>query len=150
MAQLNGTAIPGMAHDKTVDETIDLISSRKVEGTAVYNPPGDHLGTIHDLMIDKRSGIVAYAVMSFGGFLRIGEKYHPLPWDLLTYDEAKGGYNVDLTEDQLRRAPAFTESELDSFVPGDYGTRVRDYYGMPGVSDVIGTDFDRPFSGGSH
>lgn len=147
MAQLDTTASQSMGQGKTVDETFDLISARKVEGTSVYNSTGDHLGTIHDLMIDKRSGRVAYAVMSFGGFLGIGEKYHPLPWHLLTYDEDKGGYNIDLTEDQLRRAPAFTESELGNLGASDYGTRVRDYYGTPGVSGGIGTGYDRPISG---
>ena len=57
------------------DETSTLISSDKVEGTAVYNRAGEKLGSIHTLMIDKTSGKVAYAVMSFGGFLGIGDRY---------------------------------------------------------------------------
>jgi hypothetical protein len=61
------------------DETGDLIASNKVEGTAVYNRQGERLGTVHNFMVNKRSGQVAYAVMSFGGFLGIGESYHPLP-----------------------------------------------------------------------
>ena len=72
------------------DETSSLISSDKVEGTAVYNRPGDKLGSIHSVMIDKISGKVAYAVMSFGGFLGIGDRYHPLPWHVLTYDTGQG------------------------------------------------------------
>ncbi|HEX3524586.1 MAG TPA: PRC-barrel domain-containing protein [Stellaceae bacterium] len=66
------------------DETDRLISSEKVEGTAVYDRRGERLGTVLHLMIDKYTGQVAYAVMSFGGFLGIGEKYHPLPWRMLT------------------------------------------------------------------
>ena len=66
------------------DETLSLISSEKVDGTAVYNRNGDRLGTVHHLMIDKFSGNVEYAVMSFGGFLGIGESYHPLPWSAPT------------------------------------------------------------------
>ena len=73
------------------DETSTLISSDKVEGTAVYNREGDKLGSIHTLMIDKVSGKVAYAVMSFGGFLGMGDRYHPLPWNVLTYDTSQGG-----------------------------------------------------------
>src|SRR5687767_10697004 len=73
-----------------VDETDRLISSDKVDGTDVYSRSGDHLGTVHDVMIDKRSGHVEYAIMSFGGFLGIGESYHPLPWRMLTYDTTKG------------------------------------------------------------
>ena len=60
-------------------ETTTLIAADKVAGTTVYNAAGDTLGEIHDVMIDKASGKVAYAVMSFGGFLGIGEEYHPLP-----------------------------------------------------------------------
>ena len=69
-----------------------LISSARVEGTHVYNADGEKLGTIDAIMIDKYEGNVAYAVMSFGGFLGIGEQYHPLPWQSLDYDERKDGY----------------------------------------------------------
>ena len=69
-----------------------LIPAEKVIGTDVYNMDGEHLGTVDDVMIDKISGKAIYAVMSFGGFLGIGEKQHPLPWSALTYDKGKGGY----------------------------------------------------------
>jgi hypothetical protein len=114
--------------DQPTDETSSLISAKKVNGTAVYNSAGDSLGSIFDIMIDKRHGTVAYAVMSFGGFLGIGEKYHPVPWNLLTYDQQKDGYNIDLSEGQLRNAPAFSAHELDDFVVGGHGRRVSDYY----------------------
>lgn len=81
--------------DKTgsvaIDETSDLIASDKVEGTEVYNRQGEHLGEVHDFMVNKRTGQVEYAVMSLGGFLGIGESYHPLPWKVLTYDTSQGG-----------------------------------------------------------
>jgi sporulation protein YlmC with PRC-barrel domain len=64
------------------DETTSLISAGKVQGTPVYNTDGESLGELYDVMIDKRSGRIAYALMSFGGFLGIGERYHPLPWNL--------------------------------------------------------------------
>src|SRR4051794_36640331 len=72
------------------EETTTLISAEKVSGTDVYNTAGDSLGEVHDVMIDKVSGRVTYAVMSFGGFLGIGQKYHPLPWSSLVYDTDKG------------------------------------------------------------
>jgi hypothetical protein len=62
-------------------------------------------------MIDKYSGQVAYAVMSFGGFLGIGERYHALPWRMLTYDTGLGGYVVDVTREQLERAPTYARDE---------------------------------------
>ena len=77
-------------------ETTALIAASKVQGTDVFNSAGESLGSIHDLMIDKISGNVAYAIMSFGGFLGIGNSYHPLPWSLLQYDTSKGGYVVNL------------------------------------------------------
>jgi hypothetical protein len=84
------------------DETANVISASKVTGTSVYNTHGDRLRDINDVMLDKRSGKIAYAVMSFGGFLGIGERYHPLPWATLKYDTRQGGYVVGLTLEQLQ------------------------------------------------
>jgi hypothetical protein len=124
----------GMGRDRTeqvaADETGKLISADKVVGTAVYNRNGDRLGTIYSVMLHKISGRVAYAVMSFGGFLGIGERYHPLPWDVLTYDEEKGGYNIDKTEEQLKGAPHYSREELERLDYGESGERIRDYYGV--------------------
>ena len=88
-----------------IDETKRLIASSKVEGTPVYNRAGENLGSVLNFMVDKYTGQVAYAVMSFGGFLGLGESYHPLPWKALTYDTRLGGYVVDLDKDQLADAP---------------------------------------------
>lgn len=78
-----------------------LIASDRVEGTAVYGRDGDKIGSIENVMIDKLSGQVAYATMSFGGFLGIGDKHHPLPWNTLDYDTNLDGYVVDLDKDRL-------------------------------------------------
>ena len=80
-------------------------------------------------MVDKRSGKVEYAVMSFGGFLGLGQSYHPLPWRVLTYDTGKGGYVVDLDKDRLRGAPSYTGSEAPDWSDPSYGRRIDDYYG---------------------
>jgi hypothetical protein len=112
------------------DETDRLIASDKVEGTAVYNRQGERLGDVHNLMVDKYSGQVAYAVMSFGGFLGIGESYHPLPWKVLDYDTRMGGYVVDLDKDKLRAAPSFTRDQTPDWSNRDWDTRVHDYYGV--------------------
>ena len=90
----------------------------------------DRLGTIDSVMLNKRSGRVAYAVMSFGGFLGVGEKYHPLPWDKLTYDEDKGGYNIDSgTAGKLSNGPHYSRDELNHLDYGTEGQRIRGYYG---------------------
>jgi len=89
-------------------ETHELIGSDKVEGTSVYRSNGDKVGSIARVMIGKKSGKVGYAVMSFGGFMGIGEDYYPLPWSLLTYNPRLGGYEVNITDAQLKAAPKFT------------------------------------------
>src|SRR4029453_1270203 len=90
-----------------IDETRRLIASNKVEGTPVYNRAGEQVGTVYNFMVDKVTGHVAYAVMSFGGFLGLGESYHPLPWRALTYDTRLGGYVVDIDKDKLAEAPRY-------------------------------------------
>ena len=109
-------------------ETYSLIAADKVEGTTVYDAKGEKIGSIHQIMIDKTSGRVTYAVMSFGGFLGIGDKYHPLPWNMLTYDERLGGYIVNLDRERLENAPTYAEDELAWSDP-KFGTTVTDYYG---------------------
>ncbi|HEX2552712.1 MAG TPA: PRC-barrel domain-containing protein [Microvirga sp.] len=118
-----------------IDETRRLIASNKVEGTAVFNAAGEHLGSVYNFMVDKFTGQVAYAVMSFGGFLGIGESYHPLPWKALTYDTRLGGYVVDLDRDRLEGAPRYG-AEDDPFADPDFGRRLDDYYGQPAMPDV--------------
>src|SRR5436190_12220208 len=113
------------------DETDRLISADKVEGTAVYNRMGERLGTVHNLMIDKYTGQVAYAVMSVGGFLGIGESYHPLPWKVLTYDTGQGGYVVDLDRSRLQGAPSYTASSLPNWSDQRYRRGIDEYYGVP-------------------
>jgi hypothetical protein len=111
------------------EETTTLISGDKVAGTEVYNTAGDHLGEIHDVMLDKLSGRVAYAVMSFGGFLGIGEKYHPLPWSALTYDTSQGGYVVNVSREQLEGAPVYADDEQPRW-NREYEQDIHDYYGI--------------------
>jgi hypothetical protein len=111
------------------DETDELIASNKVEGTAVYNRQGERLGTVYNFMVGKRSGKVAYANMSFGGFLGMGESYHPLPWEVLTYDTNLGGYVVDLDKDRLSNAPSYGAGEDPFSSDPGYGRRVQDYWG---------------------
>ena len=115
---------------ETIQETSTLIAADKVQGTPVYNSAGESLGEIYDLMIDKRSGHVAYAIMSFGGFLGIGDKYHPLPWSILTYDTQKGGYVVNLSRDVLERAPSYAVSASPAWGDREYETSIHDYYGV--------------------
>jgi len=115
--------------DEHVDETSRLISSTKVEGTKVYGPDGEHMGSVDCFVVDKISGKVPYAVMSFGGFLGIGERYHPLPWAALKYDTGVGGYVVNITRDQLEAGPTFARDE-EPWSDPDYGRNLHSHYGL--------------------
>ncbi len=112
-----------------IDETDRLIASNKVEGTAVYGLDGDRLGSVYNFMVDKYSGKVEYAVMSYGGFLGMGTRYYPMPWKLLKYDTRIGGYRVEMTHRDLERAPSFDRNSEPRFDTA-YGERVHGWYGL--------------------
>lgn len=97
------------------DENMRLISSSKVEGTPIVGQDGEHLGKIVNFMVDKYTGRVAYAVMSFGGKLGFGEALLPLPWSYLTYDTGRDGYVLGISKDQLSNAPRFKASDAPEF-----------------------------------
>lgn len=123
---------PG-AGDVATDETGSLIAASKVNGTNVYNPQGESLGSIYDVMIDRISGQVSYAVMSFGGFLGMGEDYHPLPWHILHYDTNQGGYVVDLDKEHLEGAPTYRAEGTDLWDDPEYTRGIDDYYSRESV-----------------
>ncbi|NVN38616.1 photosystem reaction center subunit H [Komagataeibacter xylinus] len=123
----NNTASGAMSPNMTCKH--DLISSDRVEGTSVYSPSGEKLGTVKYFMVDKASGDVAYVVMSFGGFLGMGNSFHPLPWKTLHYDKERGGYIVALTREQLEAAPAYAEDMSPDWTSSQYGSQVDTYYG---------------------
>jgi hypothetical protein len=97
-----------VATDASVRETTRLISSDKVEGTPVRRSNGEKIGTIEHVMLDKLSGKIAYAAMSFGGFLGMGSEYRALPWSALRYNPDLDAYELNVTDDQLRDAPLAT------------------------------------------
>ena len=111
-------------------ETSNLIGSDKVEGTPVCRSNGDSVGQIERVMIDKLSGKVAYAVMTFGGFLGIGADYYPLPWSVLTYNPTLGGYEVNITEQQLKNAPKYSWHENWNWSDRSRMENVSHYYGL--------------------
>ena len=120
------------SRDPSVDYGHELISSRRVEGTPVFGRSGERLGQIHSVMIEKRRGGVPYAVLEFGGFMGVGTHVHPIPWQLLTYDVDHDGYVVDMTKDQLAKAPAMRLDDTDRPIDRNYQERVSSYWGtMP-------------------
>jgi hypothetical protein len=114
----------------TVDdrrETASLIGSDKVEGAAMYGKDDRKIGTVQRVMIDK----IAYAVVSFGGFLGMGEEYFPMPWASLKYDTGLEGYRVNMTEDQLKGAPRFNRNTDWDWTDRSRDRTIDDYYGTP-------------------
>jgi len=126
---LNMTTAQTASGDLSKRETFSLIGSDKVEGTEVYRSNGDRIGTIERVMIDKRNGNVAYAVMSFGGFLGIGDDYYPVPWSLLTYNEQLGGYEANISDAQLKSAPKFRKDESWEYSDRGREGALYSYYG---------------------
>ena len=112
-------------------ETVSLIGSDKVKGTAVYGADSKKIGNIERVMIDKISGKVAYAVLTFGGFMGIGEDYYPLPWANLKYDTQLEGYITGITEQQLKDAPKYSKSTSWNWGDRENDRRIYNYYNTP-------------------
>jgi len=115
-----------------------LIPADRVNGTDVVNRAGTKLGKIEDVAIDKVSGEVAYAILSFGGVLGIGAKYHPVPWRLLTYDADKRAYVIPLDKDALETAPMIDETELSGWNDSLSRDAIYGYYSTYGVGPYWG------------
>ena len=88
-------------------ETTTLVAADKVQGAKIYSATGDNLGSVDVVIIDEKSGDIAYAILSVGGFLGIGGRYYPLPWSMLRFDTALGGYVANIDRAQLKGAPAY-------------------------------------------
>ncbi|MET3970609.1 PRC-barrel domain-containing protein [Bradyrhizobium sp. S3.9.1] len=108
--------------------TSSLIASDRVEGTAVYDAQGKRIGKVERLMIDKLTGRIAYAILSFGGFLGIGADHYPIPWSMLTYNEKPDGFQLNVTEEQLKNAPKIEQGESWEQANRDRNQDVYDYW----------------------
>ena len=108
-----------------------LIASDRVEGTPVRRSDGEKIGTIQRLMIDKISGSVAYAVLSFGGFLGLGQKHAPIPWARLNYDPTLGAYHVELSNEELSGAPSIAADEEFDWGDRSREVEIHNYYRVP-------------------
>lgn len=107
------------------------IRATKVLGTNVQDGSGTKLGEVEDVILDKQTNNILFAVISFGGFLGMGEKYHPVPWAALDYDERSGAYVVSYTKEQLQAAPAGSIDELTRDDGLQFRNRTYDYYKVP-------------------
>jgi sporulation protein YlmC with PRC-barrel domain len=107
------------------------IRAKKVIGSNVTDPSGKKIGQVEDVVLDKQSNSILFAVVGFGGFLGVAEKYHPIPWSSLDYDPANDAYVVEYTKDQLQAAPAGSIEELTRNDGSAYRERAFDYYKEP-------------------
>lgn len=108
-----------------------LIESDRVDGTSVYDANGNSIGSVKRMMIDKLSGKVAYAVISFGGFLGMGTEELALPWGKLTYDTSLGGFRTDVSEQQLKGAPGFSRQSGYDWSDRAHERDLHDYWKTP-------------------
>jgi hypothetical protein len=128
-----------------MEETMDLqtsphtlIMATRVVGTAVFNRTGERIGHVEDLSLHKISGEAIYAILSMGGFLNLGEHLHPVPWSVLEYDPARGGYVIPMGKAELEKAPSLTRADLEELGAGDsWRTRIFDYYGPYGAVPYV-------------
>jgi sporulation protein YlmC with PRC-barrel domain len=107
------------------------IRAKKVLGTNVKDSSGRKIGEIEDVVLDKQSNSILFAVVGFGGFLGVAEKYHPIPWSSLDYDSAENSYVVGYTKEQLQAAPAASIEELTKDDAVAFRDRAYDYYKAP-------------------
>ena len=110
-----------------------LIPASRVNGTDVYSPSGEKLGKIEDVALDKVSGDVAYAILSFGGFLGLGAERHPVPWRLLRYDQDRRGYVIPCEKQQLANAPGVEAAELSGWDDSQTREAIYSFYGPYGA-----------------
>lgn len=121
--------------DDTTNPTGRLIAAHQVQGTAVYDTALNKLGRIEDVMIDKISGRIAYVILTFGGFLGVGDRYYPLPWDKLSYNTEMGGYIVDVSREVLEAAPCYAEEGAD-WTDEAFARNVSSYYGSAPIGEL--------------
>jgi sporulation protein YlmC with PRC-barrel domain len=112
-------------------ETRRTLSASSLSGDKVVDTRGEKIGKIEDIMIDVVDGKVAYAVLSFGGFLGLGDKLFALPWSALEVDEVNKNIVVDVSKEFLENAPGFDKDNWPDFSADEYRQSVDTYYRAP-------------------
>lgn len=136
---------------KTGERTRRVLSSSSLAGDGVRNPAGEDLGKIEDIMIDVPSGRVAYAVLSFGGFLGMGNKLFAVPWNAFTVDEENKEFILNVDKQTLKDAPGFDKDHWPDMADPDFGRQVYSHYGYKPYweeEDITIRERDRTLTGG--
>jgi uncharacterized protein YrrD len=106
-----------------------VLSAGTLTGTTVRNPQGDDLGKIEEIMLDQPSGKVAYAVLSFGGFLGMGDKLFAIPWKALSVDQERDEFVLNVKPEVLEDAPGFDKDNWPDFADPQWGEQIHAHYG---------------------
>ena len=114
----------------------ELMGASTLIGNHVRNEKDEDLGDIKEIMLDTRSGEVGYAVLSFGGFLGMGDKLFAVPWDALTLDPENKGFRLDVDKARLKDAPGFDKNKWPDMSDPSWVKRIRTYYGSGAASDA--------------
>jgi len=124
-------AMPRSQETLKKDETVNLISADKVQGTKLFTRSRERAGEIDDVMIDKISGHVAYAVAAFGGFLGLGETRRAIPWSVLHYDTELDGYVANVDDSVLKTAPNEIPTDDRYYRDINWNSRIYTHFGVP-------------------
>jgi sporulation protein YlmC with PRC-barrel domain len=125
-----------MAQVKPVRASRRVLSASTLKGDRVVNVRGEDLGKIEELMIDLEPGRIAYAVLSFGGILGLGDKLFAIPWQTLTIDTAEKRFVLNVDKELLKRAPGFDKSHWPDMADPAWGTELYSYYGCEPYWDL--------------
>ena len=106
-----------------------LMGADTLVGNNVYNLKEEELGEIKEIMLDTRSGRVVYAVLSFGGFLGMGEKLFAVPWNALTLDPLHKRFILNVDKDRLKTAPGFNKENWPNMADQTWSNEIHSYYG---------------------
>ena len=115
----------------TSQEQPAVLSATTVIGDKVVNPQGENLGKIEEVMLDVNDDRIAYAVLSFGGFLGVGDKLFAVPWGALTLDAANHQFVLDESKERLQNAPGFDKNNWPDMADRRFATQMYDYYATP-------------------
>lgn len=107
----------------------EVMAASSFEGETVVNPQGETLGEIEEVMLDVRGGRIAYAVMSVGGFLGVGEKFFAVPWPAFTMDTDNKRFILDVDKERLSKAPGFDQEHWPSMADTRWANEIHSYYG---------------------
>ena len=130
-ASAEGARITGSSHlDNHSGPGPEIMAASSFEGETVINPQGETLGEIEEIMLDVRSGRIAYAVMSAGGFLGIGERFYAVPWQAFTMDTDQKAFILDVDKERLLSAPGFDKDHWPAMGDQRWAGQVHSYYGV--------------------